>query len=52
MELTTEATITQIIEIEDKETNTKKYLIADGDEWKFISEEEYKKIIGDNNDGE
>lgn len=51
MELTTEATITQIIEIEDKETNTKKYLIADGDEWNFITEEEYKKIIGDN-DGE
>ncbi len=51
MELTTEATITEISEIEDKETNAKEYLIADGDEWKFISEEEYKKIIGDN-DGE
>ena len=48
MELTTEANITQIIEIEDKETGQKQYLIDNNNEWVTITEEEYKKIIGDN----
>lgn len=51
MELTTEATITQIIEIEDKETGQKQYLVDNDDEWVTITETEYKELIGDN-DGE
>lgn len=51
MELTTEATITQIIEIEDKETGQKQYLVDNDDEWVTITEAEYKELIGDN-DGE
>lgn len=51
MELMTEATITQIIEITDKETGKKKYLISDDEsnEWKTITEEKYLQLIGDNN---
>lgn len=51
MELNTEATITQIIEIEDKETKKKQYLISKDDTWETISEKEYLQLIGDN-DGE
>lgn len=51
MELTAEATITQIIEIEDKETGQKQYLVDNDDEWVTITETEYKELIGDN-DGE
>lgn len=51
MELMTEATITQIIEITDKETGKKEYLISDDEsgEWKTITEEKYLQLIGDNN---
>jgi hypothetical protein len=52
MELTTEAKISQIIEITDHETNEKKYLIASDDEWITIDEEQYLKLIGDIKNGE
>lgn len=52
MELTSEATITQIIEIEDKTTGQKQYLVDNDNEWVTITESEYKELIGEKNDGE
>lgn len=53
MKLTTEAEIKQIIEIIDKETGQKNFLIEEDGEWIQISEDKYHEIIqGDANGGE
>lgn len=53
MEFTTEARITQIIEIEDKDTKQKKFLLEKDNEWITITQDEYQRLInGDDENGE
>lgn len=53
MKLATEAEIKQIIEIVDKETGQKNFLIEEDGEWIQISKEKYYSILqGDMNGGQ
>ena len=39
--------IQQVIEVTNKDTNEISFLVYSDNEWKTISQEEYKKIIGE-----
>lgn len=50
MNLDIEAKITQVLEVYDKNTNETNFFIEKNNEWFTISEKEYNKIIGENNE--
>jgi hypothetical protein len=52
MKLTTEAEIKQIIEIVDKETGQKNFLIEEDGEWIQITKEKYYQILQGDKNGE
>ena len=50
LNLNVEAKITQVIEVYNEDTHESEFLMEKDNEWLPISQKEYYKMIGENND--